>query len=96
MAIYLSKPTAYDPARALAQVLAEYPGSQQSTLRSLAEIYGSTFLGEPGYPPAPTVNRLEQLRLLRQELSTKTDLSDIWGEVQPWLDADLARLNAKP
>jgi hyaluronoglucosaminidase len=91
LAAYLSHPADYEPARALAAAIDEYPSGQRDAIRALLSVYGTTFLGDRAYPPKP--RDAEQLRKL-QEALTKTDgLKPLWTDIQPTLESDLKTMH---
>jgi hyaluronoglucosaminidase len=96
LAVYLRNPSAYDPAQAMQQVLAGYPAAQQKSVVALQQLYGSSFLGEAGYPPSPGVHQLQQLRALRRDLAADLTMAGIWRELQPAIDDDLRKLAPGP
>ena len=73
----------------------QFTPAQRPTIRQLLSVYGTRFIGEQGYPPNPAAAQLDDLKQLREALSSDASLADVWKEVQPTLDADIAKLSAK-
>lgn len=99
-AAYLNDPDHYDPTKAMDAAINSYPADQQPALRLLVELYGSTFWGEKGFPPKPGSERPEQAaqmvqkyRALRHMLSTNPALANLWEDVAPTLNIDIATLD---
>jgi hyaluronoglucosaminidase len=99
LAAYFEDPARYDPRKAIADAVAEYPADQRPALRLLVELYGRSFWGEPAFPPKPEPKDAAQARallpqyiLLRRDLSTNPRLAGLWADVQPTLDADIAAI----
>ena len=92
LAAYLRDPPHYDPAKAEADAVKEYPAEQREAVRALLAVYGTTFLGEKGYPPKPAAEDLAKLKALRDQLSTTKGLEALWADVKPTVEADLAAL----
>jgi len=97
IADYLNDPTHYDPAASLQRALESYPFSQRLTVRNITNLYGSSFLGQPAYPPKPTSR--DALLQLQTDLSHMPELSALYQDIKPTLDADLkqpAKRDATP
>jgi hyaluronoglucosaminidase len=99
VAAYLHDPEHYDPRKALAAAIAEFPVRQRPAIRLLVATYGSSFWGDRFFPPKPVANTtleaksvLPQYERLRELLSKDAKLSDIWTDVQPTVEADIAWL----
>ncbi len=98
LAMYLTDPVGYDPAAARKKLLESYPPAQRAVIESLLRVYGTTFLGEKGFPPKPGVDaksaadELPRYRLLRQELSKVKELAPLWSDIQPTLESDITSL----
>jgi hyaluronoglucosaminidase len=94
LADYFRDPAGYDPAASIAHAVeAGFTPEQRPTVRLLLDVYGTRFIGEPGYPPTPAApDQLAQARKLRDALSSDATLADLWRDVQPTLDADIAKL----
>jgi len=82
-AAYLNDPAHYDPDSAMATLLQ----TQRPAVKLLVDLYGSTFLGQKGYPPKP---KPEDLAALSRALSDDEALKPIWEDVKPTVEADLA------
>ena len=101
-AMYLNDPAGYDPARAIEAAIKSFPPDQQRAIRLLVELYGSSFWGEPGFPPQPRFLKREdarkalpRYRALRKELSTNPGLKDVWDDVKAALEGDIASLERR-
>lgn len=101
-ALYLNDPAGYVAEKAIEQAISAFPKDQQSAVRLLVELYGSSFWGENDFPPQPrpadrgaALRILPKYRVLRKMLSTDGDLRDIWEEVKPTLEQDIAALERK-
>jgi hyaluronoglucosaminidase len=94
VAAYLNDPAHYEPSRALHDAIAgEYPTAEQrNTVWAVVGVYGTTFLGEKGYPPKP-LNEAA-LRALRAKLDEAKGLEKLRDDVAPTLDADIAEASA--
>jgi len=96
LADYLSDPVHYDPAKSLESAIAEHPEPQRDALRNLIDVYGTTFLGERGYPPKPAKEtaqqQLPQYESLERKLSSDPALKGLWEDVRPTLQDDLVKL----
>lgn len=99
-AAYLNDPAHYDPAKAMEAAINKYPADQRQAIRLLVELYGSSFWGEEGFPPKPRNDRPEEAakmvqrhRALRSMLSKNASLSELWEEVRPTLNEDIAALD---
>ncbi len=98
LAMYLNDPANYDPASAKAKLLDSYPPMQRPAITALLNVYGTTFLGEPGYPPAPNADaklaaeELPKYLTLKQQLSQSNELANLYADIQPTLDPDLKTL----
>jgi hyaluronoglucosaminidase len=88
LAAYLDDPDHFDPARALSAAVNEYPPTQRDAVRTLLTAYGTTFLGEKGYPPKPDA---AAARSAQDALRNTPGLEKLAADVQPTIDADLAR-----
>jgi len=93
VAAYVNDPAHYEPAMALHSAIAdEYPtADQRDAVWSLIGVYGTTFLGEKGYPPKPLNEGA--LRAVRAKLDVK-GLEQLRDDVAPTLDADIAEASA--
>jgi hyaluronoglucosaminidase len=95
LADYFRDPAGYDPARSIERAVDDqFTPAQRPTVRLLLDLYGTRFLGEKGYPPGLSAGQLEKARQLREMLSSDPSLADLWHDIQPTLDADLAKLAA--
>ncbi len=101
-AAYLNDPDHYDPQKAMEQAIHAYPPEQQRAVRLLVELYGSSFWGEQGFPPQPRPESREsaeraipKYRVLRRMLSSDPALVDLWEDVKPTLEQDIATLERK-
>jgi hypothetical protein len=94
LADYFRDPAGYDPAASIAHAVeTQFTPEQRPTIRLLLDVYGTRFIGEPGYPPTPAApDQLAKARQLRDALSSDATLADLWRDVQPTLDADIAKL----
>ena len=94
LAMYLNDPVHYEPAMALHEAIAgEYSAAdQRDAVWSLVGVYGTTFLGEKGYPPKPLSE--PALRAVREKLEKVKGLEQLRDDVAPTLDADIAAANA--
>ncbi len=98
LVMYLNDPISYNAILARAQLLESYPSAQRPVIESMLNVYGTTFLGDKGYPPAPSTDakiveeQLPKYQLLRQQLSQSQELAALWTDVQPTLDKDIATL----
>jgi len=101
-ALYLNDPAGYDPTSGIEAAIKSFPADQQRAIRLLVELYGSSFWGEPGFPPQPRSfgredarKALPKYRALRKELSTNPGLADIWDDVKATLESDIATLERR-
>ena len=99
LAAYLRDPEQYNPQKAIAAAIAEFPLKQRPAIRLLVATYGSSFWGDKFFPPKPVANTileaksvLPQYERLKDLLSKDAKLSDVWANVQPTVDADIAAL----
>lgn len=99
-AAYLNSPDRYNPTKAMEAAISEYPADQRQAIRLLVELYGSSFWGEEHFPPKPRNERPEEAakmvqkhRALRSMLSKNAALSELWEEVRPTLNEDIAALD---
>ena len=102
LAAYLNDPVHYRPSAAVPQILAEYPPRDRGAVQLLMELYGNRFLGEAGYPPRPRPRTqaeasrlLNRYRRLAQMMGSSPDLRQLWEDVRPTVEADIAFLNRK-
>ena len=101
-AMYLNDPEGYNPEKAMAEVVRSYLPSQQRAIQLLLSLYGSSFWGESEFPPQPRpANRddafkmLPKYRALRTMLSSDPALCEIWEDVKPTLEQDIALIERK-
>lgn len=95
LAAYFRDPSGYDPTKSIDRaVVDQFTPDQRPTVRQLLSVYGTRFIGENGYPPKPAATQLDDLKQLRDALSNDGSLADVWKEVQPTLDGDIAKLTA--
>jgi len=102
IANYLNDPDGYDPNRAIEAAIDSFPADQQLAVRMLVQLYGQSFIADPGYPPQPRPKSpadarrmLGIYRAVRKELSANVGLEDIWEEVQPAIENDIALLTCR-
>ena len=97
VADYLNNPNDYSTRDQLGKVLKEYQQQDQEAIKLLIKYYGSTFVGEPGYPPGPkldggdiqsTVEELQHLQKLLAEGSP--EMQKLWNDVKATVEADIA------
>lgn len=100
IAAYLNSPAGYDPEKATESVIRSYPADQQRAIRLLVDLYGSSFWGEDGFPPQVRVEKSEQARkllpkyrVLRREMSSNSALADLWEDIRPTVELELAVLD---
>lgn len=96
---YLLDPGGYDPQKAMDNVIRSYPVGQQRAIRLLVDLYGSSFWGEPGFPPKPEPagkdearKMLPRYRALRSALLGDQALHPIWEAVKSALEHDILLL----
>ena len=101
-AAYLNDPDGYDPDRAIETAIKSFPADQQRAVRLLVELYGSSFWGEPGFPPQPqklgrdeAARVLPRYRALCRELARCEGLADVWEEVKATVEGDIAWLERR-
>jgi hyaluronoglucosaminidase len=94
VAMYLNDPVHYEPSGALHNAIAgEYPSAElRDAVWAVVGAYGTTFLGEKGYPPKP-LNEAA-LRAVRAKLNEVKGLEGLRADVVPTLDADIAEASA--
>jgi hyaluronoglucosaminidase len=99
LAAYFRDPKHYNPQKAIAASIAEFPVNQRPAIRLLVATYGSSFWGDRSFPPKPVANTvleaksvLPQYERLKQLLTKDPKLVEIWADVQPTVDADIASL----
>ena len=102
IASYLTDPEGYSPENAIEKAIMEFPPDQQTALRLLVQLYGHSFFGDPGYPPQPRPKKpedahkmLPKYHALRKLMSGNPALEDLWREVQPAVDQDIALLESR-
>lgn len=86
LAAYLNDPAQYDPTTALRAAVDEYPPEQRDAVRTLLSAYGTTFLGEKGYPPKPDAAMATKAR---DALLKTPGLEKLAADVQPTIDKDV-------
>ncbi len=98
-AMYLNDPETYDRSAAMETVIRSYPAQHQRAVRLLVRLYGGSFWGEQGFPPKPQFSDaaearklLPMYRALRKELSGRAGLANLWQDVQPTVDEEIALL----
>ncbi len=89
---YFTDPVSYDPARAMEDSLNEFPENERDAVRALVSVYGSSFLGEKDYPPGKSKNA-QTYQELEKKLTAQPRLKDLWEDVKPTLQDDLAKSN---
>lgn len=102
LAAYLHNPAAYTPKDGLRAMLAEYPAEYRPAVDLLVRLYGSSFLGEAGFPPRPrprtqkdAARQLETYRRLVRLMTSAPGLRPLWEDVRPSVEADVAFLERK-
>ncbi len=102
LAEYLSDPAHYSPNAALGRAIAAYPKASRPIVRELMALYGSSFLGQPGYPPKPRPasrdearTLLPRYRALARGLAADRALSGLWEDVRPTVEADVRDLERR-
>lgn len=100
VARYVNEPLDYDWRRAGEAAINEWPEPDRPVVRELVDVYGSSFWGEPGFPPKPmpaateaeTVAETSKLVQLRRHLEARPELAAVNADVRPTLDDDIRRL----
>lgn len=93
---YLAAPAAYDPARAGRAALEQFAPADRPAVAALAALYGTSFWGEPGFPPRPTRcappearSRLARYQAARALLRARPALRDLYAAAEATLDEDI-------
>jgi hyaluronoglucosaminidase len=99
VANYLRDPRGYDPAKQPELMLAEYSGPAREAAELLMKHYGSSFWGDPTFPPAPAMDTPEQakaavadLNRVREILTAGTpEMKQLWEDVKESVEKDIAK-----
>jgi len=98
VADYLDHPATYDPAAERERTLANFDEADRPALGLLLDYYGSTFWGDPGFPPGVKITDMASAQKAAADLarlkalmtSGSATLQAMWKEASPTIEADLA------